>query len=81
MPVGAQISMQTNQMLMLTSDKSVQELTDFYATAMKYAGYTPSEGGMNTADTSMLMFTKDDKTTTIMISLQEGKGTVIITQQ
>lgn len=81
MPVGAQISMQTNQMLMLTSDKSVQELTDFYATAMKDAGYTPSEGGMNTADTSMLMFTKDDKTTTIMISLQEGKGMVIISQQ
>lgn len=81
MPVGAQISMQTNQMLMLTSDKSVQELTDFYTTAMKDAGYTPSEGGMNTADTSMLMFTKDDKTTTIMISLQEGKGMVIISQQ
>jgi len=81
MPEGAQITMQTNQIVALTSDKSVQELTDFYTTAMKDAGYTSSEGGMNTADTSMLMFTKDDKTTTIMISLQDGKGTVIITQQ
>lgn len=81
MPEGAQITMQTNQMVALTSDKSVPELTDFYTTAMKDAGYTPSEGGMNAADTSMLMFTKDDKNITIMISLQEGKGMVIITQQ
>ncbi len=81
MPDGAQITMQTNQMVALTSDKSVQELTDFYTTAMKDAGYAPSEGGMNAADTSMLMFTKDDKNITVMISLQEGKGMVIITQQ
>lgn len=81
MPEGSQITMQTNQMVALTSDKSVQELTDFYTTAMKDAGYTPSDGGMNAADTSMLMFTKDDKNITVMISLQEGKGMVIITQQ
>lgn len=81
MPDGAQVTMQTNEMASFTTDKSVKELTDFYTTAMKNSGYTPSDGGMNTADTSMLLFSKDGKTITVIISQQNGKGAVIITQQ
>ncbi len=81
MPEGAQVTMETNEMLGLTSAKSVSELTDFYSTAMKDAGYESSDGGMNTADSTLLMFKKDGKTITVIISLQDGKGMVIITQQ
>ncbi len=81
MPDGAQVTMETNEMLGLTSAKSVKELTDFYSTAMKDAGYESSDGGMTTADSTMLMFKKDSKTIAVIISLQDGKGMVIITQQ
>ena len=81
MPDGAKITMQTNEMMALTTDKSVKELTDFYTNAMKDAGYVASDGGMNSTDSSMLPFTKDGKTITVIISQQDGKGTVIITQQ
>jgi hypothetical protein len=81
MPDGAKVTMQTNEMTALTTDKSVKELTDYYTTAMKNAGYVVGDGGMNTADTSMLVFTKDNKTINVIISQQDGKGTVVITQQ
>ena len=81
MPDGAQITMQTNEMTALTTGKSVKELTDFYTTAMKAAGYVASDGGMNSTDSSMLLFSKDGNTITVIISQQGGKGTVIITQQ
>lgn len=81
MPDGAQVTMQTNEMMSFTTDKSVKELTDFYTTAMKDAGYVASDGAMNSADSSMLPFTKNGKIITVIISQQNGKGTVIITQQ
>jgi hypothetical protein len=81
MPDDAKITMQTNEMMALTTGKSVKELTNFYTTAMKDAGYVASDGGMNSTDSSMLPFTKDGKTITVIISQQDGKGTVIITQQ
>ena len=81
MPDGAQITMQTNEMMALTTDKSVVELTEFYTTAMKDAGYAASDGAMNSTDSSLLPFSKDGKIITVIISQQDGKSTVIITQQ
>jgi hypothetical protein len=81
MPDGAQITMQTNEMMALTTDKSVVELTEFYTTAMKDAGYAASDGAMNSTDSSLLPFSKGGKIITVIISQQDGKGTVIITQQ
>ena len=81
MPDGAQITMQTNEMMALTTDKSVVELTEFYTTAMKDAGYAASDGAMNSTDSSLLPFSKNGKIITVIISQQDGKSTVIITQQ
>jgi hypothetical protein len=81
MPDDAQITMQTNEMMALTTAKSVNELTEFYATAMKDAGFEASDGAMNSTDSSLLPFSKDGKIITVIISQQDGKSTVIITQQ
>jgi hypothetical protein len=81
MPDGAKVTMQTNEMTAFTTEKSVKELTEFYTTAMKDAGYVAGDTGMNTADSSMLSFTKDNKTINVIITQQNGKGTVVITQQ
>jgi hypothetical protein len=81
MPDDAQITMQTNEMMALTTAKSVNELTEFYATAMKDAGFEASDGAMNSTDSSLLPFKKDGNIITVIISQQDGKSTVIITQQ
>jgi hypothetical protein len=48
---------------------------------MKNAGYAASDGAMNSTDSSLLPFKKDGKTITVIIWQQDGKSTVIITQQ
>ena len=81
LPEGATMTMQTNEMMSYDTPKQVDELAAFYAEAMPKAGYTPAEGGMTTDTSVMANYTKDDKTVTIIMTYQDGKTTVIITQQ
>ncbi len=81
MPGGAKITIITNEMMSYTTAKSVEEMAEFYTTAMKDAGYEVSNGAMNSTDSSLLPFKKDGKTITVIIWQQDGKSTVIITQQ
>lgn len=81
LPEGAELTMQTNEMMSYSSTKPVKELADFYAEEMPKAGYTVGDGGMTTDDSIMAVYTKDSMTVTIIMTFQDGKTTVIITQQ
>lgn len=81
LPEGATMTMQTNEMMSFDTPQQVDELAAFYDEAMPAAGYTPAAGGMATDTSVMANFTKDGKTVTIIMTYQDGKTTVIITQQ
>jgi hypothetical protein len=81
LPEGATMTMQTNEMMSYDTPQQVDELAAFYAEEMPKAGYSPAEGGMTTDTSVMANFTKDGKTVTIIMTYQDGKTTVIITQQ
>ena len=79
-PVDAMVKMQTPEMYMLESAGSVADTAKFYSDAMQKAGYTPAEGGMESAEMVMQMYAKDGSTVSVMISPSEGKTVVVITQ-
>lgn len=81
LPEGATMTMQTNEMMSFDTPQRVDELVAFYDEAMPKAGYTPAAGGMTTDTSVMANYTKDEKTVTIIMTYQDGKTTVIITQQ
>lgn len=81
LPEGAELTMQTNEMISYNSTKSVNDLAEFYAKEMPAAGYTVAEGGMTTDTSVMANFSKDGITVTVIMTYQDGKTSVIITQQ
>ncbi len=81
LPDDAKVTMQTNEMLSFETTKPLKELAKFYDDEMANAGYTTGEGGMSMDNTVMAVYTKDLQTVTVMMTLQDGKTTVIITTQ
>lgn len=79
-PADAMVKMQTPEMYMLESAGSLADTAKFYNDAMQKAGYTPAEGGMESSEMVMQMYTKDGSTVSVMISPSEGKTVVVITQ-
>jgi predicted small secreted protein len=79
-PADAVVTMQTPEMYMLTSAGTIADTASFYADAMEKAGYTPADGGMDSAEMVMQMYTKDGKDISVMISASEGKTLVVISQ-
>ena len=65
---------------MVESAGSLADTAKFYSDAMQKAGYTPAEGGMESGEMVMQMYTKDGAMVSVMISPSEGKTVVVITQ-
>lgn len=81
MPDDAQVTMQSAEMFAYTTRQAMADLVELYANEMPAAGYTEVAGGMTMNDMSMLSYTKDGKTVSVMITVQDGKTSVIITAQ
>ncbi|MFN7472671.1 MAG: hypothetical protein ACK5S9_13590 [Roseiflexaceae bacterium] len=79
-PSDAVVKMQTPEMFMVESAGSIADTAKFYSDAMAKSGYAPADGGMESAEMVMQMYSKDGKTITVMISPSEGKTVVVITQ-
>jgi hypothetical protein len=82
-PDGAQIYGQTYDSFVLITDKSGKELTDFYTTTMKDAGYAleSSNDGLEIDGYDVfiqLLFKKEDKTIEVNISEENSLRIVII---
>ena len=67
-------------MFMLESAGSIADTAKFYSDEMAKVGYAPVDGGMESADMVMQMYSKDGKTISVMISPIEGKTIVVISQ-
>ncbi len=78
-PEDAVVSMQTGEMASFTTAGSITDTAKFYAKALPAAGYTSIEGGMDTADMVMQMYSKDGKQISVVITAADGKTTIIIT--
>ncbi|MBM4412951.1 MAG: hypothetical protein FJ040_05825 [Chloroflexi bacterium] len=81
MPDDAQVTLQSAEMFAYSTAQPVADVVEFYNEAMPAEGYVEAEGGMTTPDMSMLMYTKDGKNVSVMITVQDGKTNVIITSQ
>lgn len=81
MPDDAQVTMQSAEMFAYTTGSAVDEVVELYNQAMPAEGYSVADGGMSTPDMSMLMFSKDGKMVSVMITVQDGKTNVLITAQ
>ncbi len=81
MPDDAQVTMQSAEMFAFSTAKPVADVVEFYNQAMPVEGYIEAEGSMTTPDMSMLMYSKDDKNVSVMITVQDGKTNVMITSQ
>ena len=79
-PADAVVTMQTPELYMLTSAGTISDTAEYYADEMAKAGYAPADGGMDSAEMVMQMYTKDGKDISIMISASEGKTLVVISQ-
>jgi hypothetical protein len=79
-PSDALVKMQTPEMFMVESAGSIADTAKFYSDAMAKAGYAPADGGMESAEMVMQMYTKDGNTVSVMISPSAGKTVVVITQ-
>jgi hypothetical protein len=77
----AQVTMQSAEMFAYTTSQALADVVEFYTQEMPAAGYTEVEGSMTMSDMSMLSYTKDGKTVSVMITVQDGKTNVIITAQ
>jgi hypothetical protein len=80
-PDDAQVTMQSAEMFAYTTSQVLADVVEFYTQEMLAAGYTEAEGSMTMSDMSMLSYTKDGKTVSVMITVQDGKTNVIITAQ
>lgn len=81
MPDDAQVSMQTAEMIAYTTSQAVADVVELYNQEMSASGYSEADGSMTTPDMSLLSYSKDGKTVSVMISVQDGKTNVIITTQ
>ena len=81
LPDDAQVTMQSAEMFAYSTSQAMADVVEFYTQEMPAAGYSEADGSMTTPDMSMLSYSKDGKTVTVMITVQDGKTNVIITAQ
>ena len=70
--------MQTNEMYVYTTAESMAAVVALFADEMPGLGYTQGDESMTTADMSMLTFTNDSETVTVVLNQQEGMLNVIV---
>jgi len=76
---GAEVTMSTAEMTMLSVSAPVKEVADFYKEQMPARGWTAEEGAMELENMVVLAFAKDGRSCQVMIMGEGEKTTVNIT--